>query len=127
MTLVNNGVIGGGGGGGGYKDVNGERAAGGGGAGYDVGVNGGLNDVPVGVITNTQAQDGTTENGGLGGFIRWNTGSEIFIASGGNGGDLGQVGSTATSAGGSAGNAINKNGFTLTKTVTGDIRGSIIS
>ena len=127
MTLVNNGVIGGGGGGGGYKDLNGERAAGGGGAGYDVGSNGGLNDAPVGVITNTQAQNGTAESGGLGGFIRWNTGSEIFIVSGGNGGDLGQVGSTATSVGGSPGNAINKNGFTLTETVTGDIRGSIIS
>ena len=46
----------------------------------------------------------------------------------GDGGDLGQNGDNGTlgSGAGLAGAAINKNGFVLTETVTGDIRGAII-
>ena len=49
---------------------------------------------------------------------------------GGNGGDLGQDGLDSAGAptffGGSAGSAIDTNGFVLTQSVAGDIRGAII-
>tara|TARA_R100000544_G_scaffold20565_1_gene10004 strand:- start:13577 stop:15880 length:2304 start_codon:yes stop_codon:yes gene_type:complete len=126
LELVNNGVIGGGGGGGTRGVLN--HAAGGGGAGYEVGLNGGLNVDPPGTTTsNIIAEDGTNELGGNGGRIDWEVDSEPFFDVGGNGGDLGQAGvSQGGKTAGVAGIAINRNGFTLTETETGDIRGSII-
>jgi len=122
MTLVNNGIIGGGGGGGGSTGVlvAGQGiviggGGGGGGAGYDVGLGG------AGI-----GQNGTTETGGTGGAI---ANPAIY---GGSGGDLGQDGTVGVSslpvgAKGLAGAAIDKNGYTLTQTVTGDIRGIVIT
>jgi hypothetical protein len=116
LTLTNSGVIGGGGGGGGgaTSTVSGAAgmANGGGGAGYDVG------------FGNGGADNGTLENGGAGEI------TQDVTAWGGAGGDLGQSGSagfgnTTTSAG-AAGDAIDKNGFTLTQTISGsDIRGAV--
>jgi len=116
LTLTNNGVIGGGGGGGGGATSTEPGTAGmvngGGGAGYDVGFGHG------------GADNGTLENGGAGET------TQSVTASSGSGGDLGQsgsigIGNTTTSAG-AAGDAIDKNGFTLTQTISGsDIRGAI--
>ena len=114
LTLINNGIIGSGGGGGaaffnGFNLVHG----GGGGAGDDVGFGG------VGTGTGGMTgSDGTLELGG-----------ERGHSSSGNGGDLGEDGdvSDAGYTGGLAGVAINKNGYTLTETVTGDIRGNIVA
>lgn len=119
MELINNGTIGGGGGGGGAGDgFNAEFGSsasgdGGGGAGNDVG-------------TSVGGSNGTLENGGAG---QLDSNNNAF-AKGGDGGDLGQAGDTGvgndgTSAGGAAGNAINKNGYTLTQTTAGDIRGTV--
>lgn len=129
LEIINNGIIGGGGGGGGH-DTNtafggtGE-AAGGGGAGSD---NGGAGDNTnlsgSTLITLIPAKNGTIENGGDNGFVSWNP-LEPALASAGDGGDLGQAGESKDSAGGAAGKAIDKNGFTLTQTVAGDIRGTI--
>ncbi len=135
LELINNGVIGGGGGGGGsssgFHSPTGysSESAGGGGAGYLVGTggNGTTGDNPNATIT--QADDGGTENGGSGGQVTLLGGSQ-----GGAGGDLGQAGANGStnyagpvSNGGAAGAAIDKNGYTLTETVTGDIRGSILT
>lgn len=108
LTLINNGVIGGGGGGGGGFDGLG-GIGGSGGAGIFVG---------LGYITGDagNGNNGTKEFGGA-----------AVIGNSGAGGDLGQNGENGdTSTGGIAGNAINKNGFVLTETVTGDIRGTVI-
>jgi len=129
MTLINNGIIGGGGGGGGYDKDGSADAAGGGGAGNDVGTKGtgtawggsGSADVF------TSPDDGTTELGGAGGRVVRTSSSPEYIASAGAGGDLGAAGTTAIGTGGAAGDAIDKNGYTLTETTTGDIRGSIIT
>lgn len=136
LTLVNNGVIGGGGGGGGAGTSTGGggtgTAGGGGGAGDQNGSRGSNSLTGVSADVNNVGSDGSLEDGGGGGFVRWNDVGEPEIAQGGNGGDLGQAGTsgsgdTATSNGGAAGAAIDKNGYTLTETVTGDIRGSILT
>lgn len=115
LTLTNGGVIGGGGGGGGAAESTepGDEAFanGGGGAGYAVGYG------------TSPADDGTLEVGG--------NGETDGIAAGGEGGDLGQSGyagiGNITGSGGAAGLAIDKNGYTLTQTITGsDIRGNVI-
>lgn len=107
LTIINDGVIGGGGGGGGSEDQDnlGGDIGGGGGAGYDPGDG------------YRSGEDGTLEFGGAGG--------EPFNS--GAGGDLGDNGETAGGDGGLAGAAIKLNGFTLTQTVSGDIRGAIIA
>ena len=126
LTLVNNGIIGGGGGGGGADAADGYVASGGGGAGNSVGAKGSNDLSGTGTLTDSIASgSGTTENGGGGGTVNYEISGEPFILNGGAGGDLGQNGSAADSAGGTAGNAINKNGNTLTETVTGDIRGTV--
>ena len=109
MELENFGTIGGGGGGGGINDDGtGVYRSAGGGAGYLVG---GAGD--------SRSQSGGLEAGGSGVFSP--------NGSGGNGGDLGQDGQDGSGAfpGGLAGKAIDKNGFTLTETTTGDIRGAV--
>lgn len=107
LTLINNGVIGGGGGGGGGFDVQAfdPPIYGGGGAGFNVGLS-----LPA-------SGNGTLENGG-----------SAVSALAGNGGNLGQNGTNGTfgTGAGAAGFAINKNGFTLTQTVSGDIRGFVV-
>jgi hypothetical protein len=129
LILINNGIIGGGGGGGGADRNTGSggtgTAAGGGGAGDQLGNRGTNSFSGSGLYTNTLAEKGTLENGGDGSFMAWNS-SEPFNASGGGGGDLGQAGTSKDSAGGGAGRAIVKNGYTLTQTVAGDIRGAIV-
>lgn len=134
LTLVNNGVIGGGGGGGGYGFTIGTtgniNVTGAGGAGNDVGA------APSGTSwtgsptpsLEKYPQDGALESGGDRGIIRVNDGG-LISANGGFGGDLGQAGTAGSgldgsSSGGAAGAAIDKNGYTLTKTVAGDIRGA---
>ena len=116
LELINNGIVGGGGGGGGGATTGSAIAGGGGGAGNDVGLRGGGN-----------ADDGTLENGGNADSVTVG----FDIAFGGDGGDLGQAGSagsgSTSSAGGAAGAAIDKNGYTLTETTTGDIRGTILT
>jgi len=107
LTITNNGVIGGGGGGGEEDPL----AGGGGGAGSFFGIAG----QPLGQIL--EAKNGTLETGGAGGTS--------IGSAGGAGGDLGQPG--GFSSGGFAGDAIDKNGFTLTEDVTGDIRGAVIA
>ena len=118
MTLINNGVIGGGGGGGGTGLFNVgftfTALGGGGGAGFEFSL-GGISDV--------NGSSGTVDLGGAAGG-----------SYGGTGGYLGAVGGNGTTngtgivgTGGAAGIAINKNGFTLTQTVAGDIRGAIIT
>ena len=107
LTIINNGVIGGGGGGGGGYRVSPTATPrfGGGGAGFDIG----LSAIP--------SESGTLELGGIQPYTQ-----------AGNGGDLGQPGTNGTNGNGAgiAGVAINKNGFVLTETVTGDIRGAVI-
>lgn len=129
LILINNGIIGGGGGGGGIRILGNAKASGGGGAGFEVGPAPGGNQAPGGtdITSNIHAQDGTDLFGGDGGHLEWLDGGEPFTIDGGDGGDLGDPGQTATNAGGIAGIAIDKNGFVLTETVTGDIRGSIIA
>lgn len=117
LTLVNNGVIGSGGGGGAGATSTepGETGllAGGGGAGNNSG------------FGPSTAANGGTQGGGNGGVI-----IGVFGA-GGDGGDLGDAGeigqSSSNGTGGLPGIAIDKNGFVLTETVTGDIRGSIVA
>lgn len=133
LTLINNGVIGGGGGAGGSADdTKGgvtAYAGGGGGAGGNVGL-GQASSLSFGTGIAPNGGDGTTESGGTAGFAE--SGVSEALATAGAGGDLGQDGDNATEGnnqynGGSAGNAIDKNGYTLTETVTGDIRGSVIA
>ena len=127
ITLVNNGIIGGGGGGGGYVTGSGYsgRAGGGGGAGFDIGLKG--RTFISGGVVNDYSQDGTLETGGSGGEI---TSSTLPVnAQGGTGGDLGQNGTNGTGSGntingGLAGAAIEQNGYALTITTLGDVRGS---
>lgn len=128
LTLINSGVIGAGGGGGGSKSTTAfggtGNAAGGSGAG-DSTSNGGTSSlIGSDLISLTNGGNGTLENGGTRGQVRWNA-SEPQVANGELGGDLGQDGGSSDTAGGLAGLAIKKNGFTLTETVTGDIRGII--
>lgn len=127
LEIINNGVIGGGGGGGGSNVtiVAGTgNAAGGGGAGCDVGSGGTSSFVGDDLILLTHGGAGTLESGGTRGQVKWNT-SEPETSNGAVGGDLGQNGVSSDTAGGTAGLAIKKNGYTLTQTVSGDIRGSI--
>lgn len=102
LTIDNFGVIGGGGGGGGGLLVFSAfgPVVGGGGAGNSPGFEG----IP--------SVSGTLELGGTGAA---------------DGGDLGQDGETnvLTNNGGLAGKAIDKNGFVLTETTPGDIRGAV--
>ena len=133
LTLVNNGVIGGGGGAGGtaYNSGNFDlsTASGGGGAGYFGGSTIGTTSTePTPPVIETQAGAGSVESGGTGGSVT----NTLYPATGGYGGDLGQAGQAGQiggtlNVGGAAGLAIDKNGFTLTQTVAGDIRGSIIA
>ncbi len=127
LELINNGVIGGGGGGGGRVDNIGS-ASGGGGAGFYNGMGGGGNRAPIGatIITNNPASNGSIDSGGNGGELLFNQSGEPFFLEGGVGGNLGQPGETKTTTGGQAGVAINKNGYTLTETELGDVRGLII-
>lgn len=131
LELINNGVIGGGGGGGAANRNTGfgstGTAAGGGGAGNDPGDGGTNSFTGSGLYINTQPEDGTLESGGFKGSLFWNASEPVSVV-GADGGDLGQAGSNGASAnGGAAGLAIDKNGYTLTETVTGDIRGSVIA
>ena len=137
LTLINNGVIGGGGGGGGYGQTYAPTGdidvTGAGGAGNDVGLApSGTGYAGTGtILLERYPADGTLESGGLGGLIRVNDGG-LNVAQGGGGGNLGSsglsgVGTDNQSTGGAAGAAIDKNGYTLTETTTGDIRGSIIA
>ena len=124
LTLINNGVIGGGGGGGASDNTttgpDTHRGGGGGGAGFVFGT-GQASTTTDPVLAVLPGIDGTLETGGVGGIV-------FGVAAGADAGDLGQVGSNSSSnTGGAAGIAIDKNGFTLTETVTGDIRGSIIA
>ncbi len=131
LTLINNGVIGGGGGGGGSATKATSKAAGGGGAGSDVGLAGlGTTSSEFGASI-TQASNGSLETGGGSGKV---TIFGVADPTGGNGGALGADGLIGTNilgggsvfTGGAAGVAIDKNGFTLTEDVTGDIRGAIV-
>ena len=122
--LINNGVVGGGGGAGASDNTTAGpevyKAGGGGGAGFVVGT-GETSTTTDPSLLNVPGIDGTLETGGDGGFV-------FGVATGGDGADLGQAGSNSTShTGGAAGIAIDKNGFVLTETVTGDIRGNIIA
>jgi len=133
LEIINNGIIGSGGGGGGNKTETGSgstgKVPGGGGAGFDVGLKIGANTITGAdsVSVNTAPNNGSTELGGARGQLEWTKSLELFIAISGNGGDLGDPGQSGTTAGGAAGIAIDKNGFVLTETVTGDIRGAVIA
>jgi len=132
LTLINNGVIGGGGGGGGEgTDSGGGGSAdsdGGGGAGDNVGVRGGfLSFSGLTNVSTTEASSGTKQLGGNGGQITGDAGEIEVSATAGAGGDLGQAGGAGDGTGGLAGVAIDKNGFVLTETVLGDVRGAIIA
>lgn len=137
LELINNGVIGGGGGGGGAGTSIGGggtgTSGGGGGAGYTAGSAGNITLTGDTPDSQTNPSSGTLENGGGGGALLWGPEGEpsLYFCIGGNGGDLGQAGSSGTgdssSAGGAAGAAIDKNGYTLTQAVAGDIRGSILT
>lgn len=125
ITLVNNGTIGGGGGGGGYATGSNYRAGGGGGAGYDIGIKGTTQSAGGSA---TYGENGTLETGGAGGSIV-TAGSEPEASTGGSGGNLGSAGQNAfgdgtNTNGGAAGAAIQQNGFTLTITTLGDVRGT---
>jgi len=131
LTLINNGVIGGGGGGGGEGTDTGPGATadadGGGGAGDNVGVRGGfLSFTGLTNVSTTEASSGTKESGGNGGRVTGDAGETEVDANAGKGGNLGSAGTNADGTGGVGGAAIDRNGFTLTQTVTGDIRGSIL-
>lgn len=137
ITIDNSGVVGGGGGGGGNASVSSlgktALAGGGGGAGSNVGVRGLATE---GDAVTQNPQNGTTENGGVGGQATIiGVAAEPFDAIGGDGGDLGQAGSSGvvptgggtTVPGAAAGAAIDKNGYTLTETQLGDVRGSVLT
>ncbi len=131
LTLDNLGVIGSGGGGGGRETTSGgggvAEASGGGGAGCNGGEIGTLTSLTGGTLDTLIAPAvGDLETGGAGGFVLYNTGGEPLLAEGGVGGSLGASGETKDDAGGGAGNAIDKNGFVLTQTTSGDIRGAIV-
>jgi len=124
LELINNGVVGGGGGGGasdfaflgpGPPGSNEVGAAGGGGAGH-LGGSGGSGHV---FGESVFGQDGSALTGG--------SGVNTDFVQGGQGGDLGQAGlpGSGSFAGGAPGNAIDKNGFTMTETTLGDIRGTV--
>jgi len=120
LEIINNGVIGGGGGGGG-DDVDGDyEAGGGGGAGDKVGSGKFSTISPPSTGTTINGSNGTLTDGSTGGTA---IGTVSAIA--GDGADLGEDGVSASQAAGIAGLAIKKNGFVLTETVTGDIRGVI--
>jgi hypothetical protein len=125
LELINNGILGGGGGGGSYGENT--IAGGGGGAGYIIGL-GGVNDSAPNLISSVAPEDGGTLSGGSGGVVTYEPiPTEPAISTGGKGGDLGQAGESVDGAtSGAAGVAINRNGFTLTQTVPGDIRGAIV-
>lgn len=131
LTLINNGVIGGGGGGGGndtelLAPLEGE-CDGGGGAGNNFGLKGGgLSYTGGGSPIISNAGNGTLEAAGSGASIFSEVGEDIIDVNAGNGGSLGNAGADAGGTGGAAGDAIDKNGFTLTEDVTGDIRGAVI-
>ena len=128
LELINLNIIGGGGGGGGAATDTQVKAGGGGGAGDDIGPGGPSSAESQEEGQSVNAANGTTELGGN----RGTADDTANFAVGGSGGDLGIAGNAATvgsttGSGGAAGNAIDKNGFTLTQTTTGDIRGSIIT
>lgn len=136
LEIINNGIIGGGGGGGGTAIDSGGGSTGtgggGGGAGNSVGLAISSSLIPGDEQTSiiSDGENGTVENGGDGGTAL--SDSLGILASGGAGGDLGEAGQSAsdgdtTYSGGAAGDAIDENGFTLTQTVAGDIRGSIVT
>lgn len=112
LELINNGIIGSGGGGGGVSF-------------FGRGPGGGAGDlIGLGELSSLLSN----ENGSLlfGGQGERGAGGEQL---GGDGGDLGQPGGPDKDGdpGGAAGTAaINKNGFTLTETELGDVRGAII-
>lgn len=122
LILINNGIIGGGGAGGDRDSSLGRLADGGGGAGDDVGERGGGLSTGAGAFSVTQATAGTSTSGGEGAEIEFDNAGEPQEAFAEDGGNLGQDATTAT-----GGFAIDKNGFTLTEDVTGDIRGDIIT
>lgn len=116
VTIDNFGIIGGGGGGGGtlgfFSDIDGlsYRARGGNGAGY------------------LRGSDATVTTGDAGDSVTAPDGTYY----GGDGGDLGQAGADSDGyyggdegLGGAAGDAINENGYTVTYSTAGDIRGTI--
>lgn len=140
--LINNGIVGGGGGGGGAAADSAFReyvAVGGGGAGV---IAGGVSANVVGVNgTNiSEPQAGGSEVGGQSGVVEYTDGIFIFTLNGviaaGTGGSLGQPGTNGSASinapspdlglGGAAGRAIVTNGFALTQTEAGDIRGAIV-
>jgi hypothetical protein len=133
IEIINNGIIGAGGGGGGYAyDIDGfftaAIAQGGGGAGVSVGLRTSISSASnVGSPIIVEAQNGSTTSGGAGADVK--LGGAHAIA--GAGGGLGQSGANGVKGdikknGGSPGAyAINENGFTVTYTVTGDIRGTV--
>jgi len=134
LEIINLNIIGGGGGGGGEGDIASKGAGGGGGAGGNVGF-GGYNYNVTGSAGSGgrghASQRGTTELGGLGGLGPPRGMGNPGLVEGGAGGDLGQSGANGISgdtvgSGSAAGNAITTNGFTLTQTTPGDIRGSIV-
>ena len=125
IKLDNNGIIGGGGGGGGYTTGSNYRAGGGGGAGFDIGIKGTTQSAGG---SSTYGENGTLESGGDGGSII-TPDAEPLTATGGTGGNLGSAGGNGTgdgtrTNGGAAGAAIELNGYTLTSTNLGDVRGS---
>ena len=126
ITLSNAGVIGGGGGGGGHSQGSNYRAGGGGGAGFNFGIKG-VTTYSGGA--QSYGSNGTLESGGNGGYVITQA-QEPENARGGDGGDLGNAGQSAigdgtNNSGGAAGAAIDRNGFTLTESITGsDIRGA---
>lgn len=131
FELINNGVIGGGGGGGGYAEDDWATAGGGGGAGRNVGVKGKAPTSTETIISQQSATDGSLESGGNRSFVIYQRTAEFDQVSGGNGGNLGQNGGNGDallgngSNGGLAGKAIDVNGFTITFTNTGDVRGAV--
>jgi hypothetical protein len=119
IRLSNTSTIGGGGGGGNFVQDVGSKAAGGGGAGFQGGAAGTGN---IGNVSTTPAEDGSTQNGGIGGLARGTSGGEPSLADGGFGGDLGSDGQFS---GGVAGAAIALNGYTITYINTGTILGTV--
>lgn len=122
IRLDNASTIGGGGAGGENGSEGGADAAGGGGAGYTNGQGGtGTTYSPPADATNvTQAEDGTSTQGGDGGSASGTTAGEPAFAFGEPGGDLGQDRNQAN-----AGKAIDLNGFAVTYINTGTILGDV--
>lgn len=123
VTIVNNGVIGGGGGGGGgWSLMNGCHAYGGGGAG----IVGGNRGAGVAVGSTTTGSTAVT------GFFC--QAYFDFNGSGGRGGNLGEIGgsmsgsffSTPPDTRGAAGRAIVRNGFTATRSGSGQTIGAVV-